>query len=150
MDITAILNGVVSHALASGLFETVNQHEPKSAPGNGLTAAVWAQEIAPVATGSGLAATSGRVEFWLRIYTNMLSEPQDAIDPNVLTAVDTLMTAYSADFTLGDQVKDIDLLGEHGTPLSAKAGYLNQDGKLYRVMDIVLPLIINDIWAQSP
>jgi len=33
-------------------------------------------------------------------------------------------------------------------PLSALAGYLNQDGKLYRVMTVTLPIIINDIWAQ--
>lgn len=150
LDTTTLLNAVVSHALSSGLFERVNQHEPKSAPGSGVSAAVWVQDIAPVARDSGLAATSGRVELTLRIYTSMLSEPADAIDPNIVGAVDVLMTAYSGDFELGGNIKHVDLLGAHGRALSARAGYLNQDNKLYRIMDLTLPLIINDIWSQSP
>jgi len=150
LDAQGILDAVQSHALASGLFETVNGHEPKSAPGNGLTAAVWVETISPVRGRSGLAATSGRLELTLRVYQNFISEPQDAIDPAVLGAVDVLIAAYSGDFELGGLVSNVDLLGANGAPLSAKAGYINQDSTLYRVMDITLPLIVNDIWSQSP
>jgi len=149
LDATGILDAAQSHAMTLGLFERVNGHEPKKAPGNGLTAAVWVQSIAPIQS-SGLAATSGRLELRVRIYTPMLSEPQDAIDPNVLAAVDALMAAYSGDFTLGGEARNVDLLGQHGTPLSATAGYLNQDSRLLRVMDVVLPILINDLWSQSP
>lgn len=150
LDISTLLDQVVSHALSSGLFEAVNAHEPKSAPGSGVSAAVWVQAVDPITGGSGLASTSGRVELTLRIYTNMLAEPADAIDPAVVSAVDYLMSAYSGDFELGGNVKNIDLLGQFGRPLSARAGYLNQDSTLYRVMDITLPLIVNDLWSQSP
>lgn len=150
MNITVILDGLVSHALASGLFERVNAHEPKSAPGNGLTAAVWADEIGPDPGSSGLAATSGVVTFLVRLYTSMLSEPQDAIDPLMLSAVDTLMTAYSGDFELSGAARCVDLLGQTGKTLSAKAGYLNQDSKVYRVMTITVPVIVSDVWDQSP
>jgi hypothetical protein len=149
MNVTAILNQIESHAAASGLFERVNKHEPKNAPGNGLTCAIWAQAIGPYPAGSSLAATTGRLVFNVRVYTSMLSEPQDAIDPNLLTAVDLLMTAYSGDFELGSTVKNVDLMGESGTPLSATAGYLNIDNKIYRVMTILLPVIVNDIWTQG-
>lgn len=148
LDTASLFSKVESHALSLGLFERVNTSEPKNAPGHGLTAAIWVQVIEPVQS-SGLAATSGRVEFNLRIYTNMLSEPQDAIDPNMTAAVDTLMDAYSGDFDLGATVRNIDLLGAHGTALRAQAGYINQDGKLYRVMTVTLPVIINDIWNQE-
>jgi hypothetical protein len=147
LDASTILNEVQSHAMSSGLFERVNGHEPKNAPGNGLTAAVWAQDIAPV-RGSGLASTSARVVFNVRIYSSMLQEPQDAIDPQILNAVDVLMTAYSGDFTLGGNVRNIDLLGQTGQALSALAGYINQDNKMYRVMTIALPVIVNDVWEQ--
>jgi hypothetical protein len=150
LNITVILDGLVSHALASGLFERVNAHEPKSAPGNGLTAAVWADEIGPDPGSSGLAATSGVVTFLVRLYTSMLSEPQDAIDPLMLSAVDTLMTAYSGDFELSGAARCVDLLGQTGKTLSAKAGYLNQDSKVYRVMTITVPVIVSDVWDQSP
>jgi hypothetical protein len=150
LNAKALFDAMESHALSSGQFESVNGHEPKSAPGNGLTAAVWSQDVGPVPRGSGLAITSGLVTFFLRIYQPMLMQPQDAIDPAVLGAVDALFTAYSGDFTLGGLVKNIDLLGSSGTSLRAQAGYLNQDNKLFRVMTITIPLIVNDLWEQTP
>lgn len=150
LDAPALFNAMESHALETGLFETVNGHEPKSAPGNGLTAAVWSQEIGPAPSESGLAATTGLVTFYLRIYQNMLMDPQDAIDPLVISAVDALFTAYSSDFTLGGLIRNVDLLGASGTTLRAIAGYISQDGKLFRCMTITIPLIINDVWGQSP
>lgn len=146
----AIINAVQSHAMASGLFERVNGHEPKNAPGNGITAAVWADAILPVPAGSGLAKTTARLVLNVRVYTNMLAEPQDAIDPAVCDAVDALMAAYSGDFELGGLVRNVDLLGQSGPPLSAQAGYIPQDGKLYRAMTITLPVIVSDVWEQVP
>ncbi|MFC4609724.1 hypothetical protein ACFO9E_18165 [Streptomyces maoxianensis] len=148
LAVSSILSQAASHAKRLGLFKQVMTHEPKSAPRNGLTACLWVNSIAPVPGVSGLAATSGRVELSVRIYESMLSEPQDAIDVRILGATEKLMAAYSGDFTLGGEVMEVDLLGAHGTALSAEAGYLNQDGKLYRVMVITLPLIISDIWNQ--
>jgi hypothetical protein len=145
----AILAAVISHAKASGKFERTLTHEPKSAPGNGLTLAAWVQNLRPI-TSSGLASTSARLELSVRVYTNMLREPQDAIDTALLDTVDALMAAYSGDFELGGLIRNVDLLGEHGDPLSADAGYLEQDNKLYRVMVITLPLIVNDLWSQAP
>lgn len=141
---------VISHALRLGVFEFVNEHEPKSAPQSGIGAAVWVDDIGPAPGASGLDSTTGRLAFKIRIYTSFLAEPEDMIDPRVMEATYLLLAAYSGDFTLGDQVRQVDLLGAYGVALSAKAGYLNQDGKIYRIMDIVLPLIINDVWAQVP
>lgn len=150
IDTAGILNAVTSHALASGLFESVNGHEPKSAPGNGLTVAIWADLIEAHAAGSGLAVTAGRVVLNVRIYSSMLAEPQDAIDPAMVAAVDALFAAYCGDFELGGTVRNVDILGQAGTVLRAQAGYINQDSKLFRVMTITLPLIVNDAWEQAP
>ena len=150
IDATGILDAVVSHALASGFFDRVNTHEPKSAPPSGLTCAIWVQSIGPVPLGSGLASTTGRLGLQVRLYTSMTAEPQDAIDPGLMRAVDGLLAAYSGDFELGGLVRNVDLLGAYGDPLSARAGYLNVDGKLMRIMDITLPLIVNDLWTQAP
>ncbi len=149
-DFLAILQTIEDHAAASGWFDRVNRHEPKNAPGYGLTAAIWVDRIEPVPARSGLAATSGRLVVNVRIYSSMLAEPQDAIDPHVTAAVNVLMVAYSGDFTLGGLVEKVDLLGAHGVPLSAQAGYLNQDNKVYRVMTITVPLALNDLWSQQP
>ncbi len=141
---------MISHALSTGLFEACNGHEPKSAPTTkGLSAAVWLDRIEPAALASGLQATTARVVANVRIYTSMLAEPQDAIDPTLAYAVDVLMGAYSGDFTLNGAVRNVDLLGQTGQGMFAQAGYLEQDHKMFRVMTIFVPMIINDVWGQS-
>ncbi|WP_432010186.1 hypothetical protein [Streptomyces cucumeris] len=148
LNILGLTDAVVSHAMAAGRFETVNGHEPKSAPATGgLTAAVWADRVTPVRT-SGLDSLSALLVFNVRIYTGADQQPMDAIDPNMLAAVDDLCRAYSEDFTLGGLVRQVDLLGIHGQPLDVRAGYLQQDGALYRVMTIALPVIVNDLWDE--
>ena len=148
IDASSIIDALASHAMSLGIFERVNQHEPKNSPGNGISAAVWLDAIGPVPRGSGLSATTARLAFNVRIYQNMLSEPQDAIDPAVIKAVDSLFTAYSADFELGGDVAYLDLLGQAGVALQAQAGYINIDGKHMRVLTIVVPVVLNDAWPQ--
>jgi hypothetical protein len=149
LQVDSILSAVVSHGTASGYLERVNTHEPKAAPGNGISAAVWVQNIGPARGASGLASTTSLLVLNVRLFQNMLSEPQDMIDPDLMRALDALMAAYSGDFTLGGLVRDVDLLGQFGQGLSAEAGYINQDNKLFRVVTITLPLIVNDLWVQA-
>jgi len=147
LDVDGIVNAVISHAMASGYFDKVNGHEPKNAPGNGLTAGVWFETMRPVLS-SGLDSASALLVLNVRLYTSMLQEPQDAIDPDMLRAVSALFTAYAGDFTLGGLVREVDLFGAEGAPLQAKAGYINQDNRLYRVITITLPVIVNDAWDE--
>lgn len=148
LDVRTILAAVESHALASGYFQTVNGHEPKSAPQNGLTCAVWVEMIGPARGASGTAASTARLALFVRLYTPMVQEPEDAIDPALMDALDALMAAYSGDFTLDGLIRNVDLLGTYGDPLGARAGYLTTSGAEFRVMTINLPLIVNDLWEQ--
>jgi hypothetical protein len=146
-DPRATFDGLISHAAASGWFDRVQGHEPKNAPGNGLTCAVWGDRIQPIRS-SGLDATSMRIAFSIRVYSSLAQEPQDAIDPNIMSAVAALIADFSGDFTLAGSAREIDLLGSEGVPLSAQAGYLNQDGRQYRVMTLTVPVIYNDVFEQ--
>lgn len=150
LDATGIFNALISHAAGTGLFESVNGHEPKSSPGKGITAAVWVARIEPARATSGLAATSALVTCTVRIFSDMLQEPQDGIDPAVIEATDALMNAYSGDFTLGGLIRNVDLLGQTRTPLFAQSGYLNVSGRMFRIMDITVPMIVSDVWEQEP
>jgi hypothetical protein len=147
-DPTAIQDIIVSHAKRLGVFERVHAHEPKSAPLKGFTAAIWADHIEPIKA-SGLDATSCRVNYSVRVYGNMTKEPQDGIDREILDAVTKLMAAYSGDFTFENEARHVDLLGAYGPALSAQAGYLNQDNRLFRVMTINLPIIFDDVFEQE-
>jgi hypothetical protein len=149
METEAIIDALVSHAMTTADFEAVNQHEPKNAPGNGLTAAIWVQSISPTRS-NGLSSTSIRMAFTVRLFSNMLQEPQDMIDPNLVKALDKLLALYSGDFTLDGLVRNVDLLGAHGAPLGAQAGYVNLSGTHFRIFDINVPVILNDVWTQEP
>jgi len=144
-----LINALASHAATLGVFDVVNGHEPKNAPGGHLTCAIWIKEYVPVNT-SGLNSTSMRLTFSLRIYSSMLQEPQDAIDPDLLDAVDLLLADYISHFTLGGLIRSVDVRGIDGSPLRVEAGYLEQDRKPFRVMEIELPMVIDDLYPEGP
>lgn len=149
IDVATIYAEMVSHARSLGVFTQVLTHEPKSAPGNGLTCVFWLDSVEPVQEVTGLIATSARVAISARIYENFKSQPEDDIDKRLLDATSKLMDAYTGDFQLGGSVMEVDLLGAYGDGLSAKGGYLAQDNSLYRVVNLTIPLIIIDVWAQA-
>lgn len=150
MNVTGIRSALISHALSLGLFDRVNNHEPKSAPGKTLSCEFWLSSIAPTGEMSGLNSVTGRVTFSARVRLSMTYQPQDDIDGLVLTAVERLMNEYCGDFELGSDldVRCIDLLGMSGEAMSADFGYLNQDNVLYRVGVITIPVIVNDLWSE--
>lgn len=148
LNITALFDAATSHASASGHFEQVNGHEAVNpSPTGGLTAAVWVNQITAIRS-SGLDSTSALVVLNVRIYTSATSLPLDAIDPAVTAAVDALCAAYVGDFTFDGLIRSVDVLGAHGQALDVRAGYIQQDGALTRVMTIWLPCVVNDLWEE--
>lgn len=148
-DYQALTDAVASHAGTTGEFDTVNTHEPKSKPGNGMTCSIWVSEIAPVSS-SGLNAVSGLVEMTMRVQTPFKQMPEDQIDSLLMRATSALMASFAASFTLAGIVRNVDLIGQHSQGQRAKAGYVNQDGTVYRLMDVSLPLIVNDLYPEVP
>lgn len=151
-----IQNAIVSEFQRVGYFDKVNTHEPRKKPGRGLIAAVWPQSIRTLGDISGLDATAGLVMFTGRMYKNITMKtsstnagmPDDAIDIYMLEVTSRLMRLFTADFSFGGAIRNIDLLGAFGTELSAQAGYLDQDNAKFRIMDIAIPCVVNDIWPQ--
>ncbi len=148
LNTNAILDLIVSHAASLGFFDTVNTHEPKNPPGRGITASIWFESQRPVIT-SGLNSTSVQMEWNIRLQTSSITEPADLIDTNLIDAMDALLDAYNGDFSLGGLVRQVDVFGSAGHPLQSKSSYLEQGGSQYRLIDITLPIIINDVWDQE-
>ncbi|MCZ4602916.1 hypothetical protein O3S80_03845 [Streptomyces sp. Lzd4kr] len=149
LDLLAYRAAAMSHAQTLGLFGQVLGHQPVSAPGNGLTYAVWAGPVRPVPARSGLNVVAARLELRGQVFFPADTDPMDDVDVAVTGAVSKLMGAYCGDFTLGGLVANVDLLGAHGTPLGADVGYTTfPGGTTYRVATLTIPLIVNDAWNE--
>jgi hypothetical protein len=149
-SVASLFAALKSHAQSLGVFRRVLLHEPKSAPGLGLSYAMWLGPVTPVAAASGQAASTIRLVMNGRIYAPFAEKPEDSIDVQLATAVFDLIAGISADFTLGTAVMEVDLLGAYGVALSSETvGYLEQDGRNYRVADLTIPLIIDAAAAQE-
>ena len=148
LDISTPRNVLTSHAQALGIFGQVLKHEPLSAPGSGLTYAVWGGDIDPLPAASGLASTSVRVIFNGRLYLPADTEPPDGVDIQLTDAAIDLMGTYTGDFTLGGSVRNIDLLGEFGERMRARLGYLDIGSTTYRIATLTIPTIFSNAWGQ--
>lgn len=150
IDPDALFNALTSMASESGFFDSVTGHEPKAAPSpTGASCSVWFNDMRTVQS-SGLSSASVRVEFTMCVYTSMLQEPQDAIDPRVMKAAGSLFSALVGEFqlSLGD-CRYVDVFGSDGEQLRAPAGYMDQDGKKFRVITVMVPIVLNDAYTES-
>lgn len=138
------MKNVLSALQQLGIFDRCQGVEPKSPPGNGVTAALYFATAGPAANASGLDRASSLYTFTLRLYSNMLQEPAEDIDPNLVACVDAVFDALAEDIDLGATVRNVDFFGSAGTPLSAKAGYVDVGGTMFRAVDITIPLVVND------
>lgn len=145
MTPAAVYAALLSHGRSLGRYAAVLDYEPKSRPAaRGDTLALWAGPVEPVT--SGLSATSARLEFTARLYRLM----KDGVsDQGLLESVSDFVLSLSQDFDLGGQLRCIDLLGAYGAPLAYDTGYVVLDSTLFRIADIRVPLIANDVWMQA-
>jgi hypothetical protein len=149
LDIDSILDAMVSHAQGTGYFSQVNEHESRQAAFEGLSCEIWIEMIRPVKT-SGLATTTILLQFQVRIYIGTQQEPYDGIESNLAQALDALMRDYIQDFELGGLIRNVDVFGAYSGGIMARTGFVNHDGKEFRVFSVNVPLVVDDVWDQSP
>jgi hypothetical protein len=145
----AILKAVVTHAKKLGVFDSVSPWELTSgiALGGTLHLGVWGGPIRPVTPSSGLASLSWRVQIDTRIYTDARAKPLERVEPRIYHATSVFLSSLAGDFQVGGGVRNIDFFGQTGDGMAGTPGYATIDNKQYRIMDIAIPLIINDVMA---
>lgn len=143
-DATALFEAIRSMAKKLGVFPAdVPTHDPESPPPQGQLFCSIALGPVRAITSSGLAAVSGQVTLMVHVWSGARNRPTDSVDPAVLGATCLLMGAFAGGFTLGGTVRDIALM-----QMSAAPGYVNFEGKEFRVMSITLPIEVNDMFAE--
>jgi hypothetical protein len=141
---TALFSALQSYAQQLGLFQNVDTHEPANAPGNRLYASIVLASIRSDPDKSGMASVSGTITFTVRIWSAALQRPLDSIDPEVLAAASAYMGALAGGFTLGETIRNIDLFA-----MSAQAVWTEFQDKQFRVIEIAVPAVINDLWTEA-
>jgi hypothetical protein len=127
-------------------FDKVAQHEPEKSPGKGVYAALWFDDIRPVAEMSSLATTAMVYTYLVRMYRSVNVSPGDSIDPDLVAALDAVMFGLIEDHRLGDTVYTVDILGAHSGGLQAATDYVDFGANAwYRVIDLTLPIVIEGV-----
>jgi len=139
---TALFSALTSALKQLAAFQQVDVGEPVSPPGNRLYCSLMLGPVRPAS--SGLSATSGEVTFLIRIWSKAQQRPLEKIDPEILAAAAAVMGKLSGQFTLAGTVRNINLMTMSGLP-----GWIEFEGEPYRVMEITVPIVINDMFSQS-
>jgi hypothetical protein len=136
----------------SAVFERVTAHEPKNAPGNGMSLSLHGMELGLDPNASGLASVAGLWTVHATAMIPFLQEPLDAIDITLTKATWSIISALVRNFTLGGLIRNVDLMGMYtGTvPLKGTFGYLTIDSKIFRVVTIPIPMLVGDLETEIP
>lgn len=149
-------DAVTSELQRIGYFDDVMNKEPKHAPGYGITAAVWMQDLRAIPAYSSLNMTSSLMTFQVRMYKPIDKQGslirEDVVDVNMVKAGAALIRTVHApfDFDMHPLVSHVDIMGQYsGAPIAVTFGYIEIDGIVYRAGDVFLPIVIRDMWAQE-
>lgn len=139
---TALFSALTSALKQLAVFQDVGVGEPVSPPGIRLYCSLM---LGPFrAAPSGLNTTSGQVTFTIRIWSKAQQRPLEKIDPELLAAAAAVMGKLSGEFTLAGLVRSIDLM-----TMTAVPGWIEFEGESYRVCEVNVPVVINDMFAQA-
>jgi hypothetical protein len=146
----AIQDEFISIAQRSGHFDTYQGHEAKNAPGNGIHFEVVYGGKKPAK--GGLSSTSVVVTYLLRVACPMTREPLDLIDVDLCKAADAIWDGVHGGYRF-DNISGVrcgDLLGSEGDSMTDQSGYITYgQNAMYRVIEIRVPVIINDAYNQA-
>lgn len=145
-EAVAIQKALATHIKALGGIARVEEFDPTDAPGKGLTACLVAMTGDP-GPATGLASSSLRVVWTVR-FLMPPSKPLGSVDPELMGKAGDLITRLAGDFTLGELVRVIDLRGIHGARVEWRFGWVEIGGTVFRLLDVAVPLIINDVFPE--
>jgi hypothetical protein len=142
--------GIIRDELSKiNYFSTVEIGEPKSPPADQYASAyIWMDSVTTVQ-----ASLNGSIEVYLttvRLMTGLFEEPIELIETQTAEAYSKASEALFANFSLDNKIRNIDAAGQYGASYGGTWGHLDLGGNLYRIVDITLPLIVDDSATFAP
>ena len=149
-DIKATLEKVESYLRADGKIPVASIGEPKSiTPGVQVVGAVYMNRVAVTRVMVG-GNTEELHVVTIRLYRDMLAEPVKTVEVALAAMVQRILSDVVGDFDLGASVRNVDVGGSNGSPVATDWGYVDVGGKMYRIADITLPLIVDGSATAAP
>lgn len=112
-----------------------------------VAAAIWFVSWFPTLT---LATSVEGFVLNVRLHIDAFAQP---LGDHELALVDTcneFTTDLQQDYTLGGTVREIDISGQFSPGMTAEAGRITLSTQMYRIIDITVPVVVNDVATQAP
>lgn len=144
------LDVIVTHLRETKYIEQAIITEPTQPP-QARTAAVFMRSVRVV----GLYLNGGTQEVHtvvIRLYAKAFGDPtsQESLEKQLTEAAEQVMANLFTDSDLGGNIREIDVAGINGTPVSADFGYVDIGGEMERIVDITVPINVDDSITISP
>ena len=135
-SLSTTLDAVLSYMMASGRFRGgAKIGEPKEAPPDWYGALIMDQAEV---IGTTLSGTIERRVVIIRVYHNMLDDPEQT-ERDMATVHAEIVEDLLGEYDLGASVRNVDPTG-----LTAQFAYVTVGSTMYRVMDLRVPVIVDD------
>ena len=138
----AVMLNLQSKLLATGRFKAVTIGEPTRAPESPHAAVLMSRYEHPTTTLSG---TIERRTLMIRIYIKAFQEPTADVEYLLDDLVTETMEDIFEDYDLGGNVRAVE-----PTLVTATSGYQQVDDTTFRLVDISVPVIIDDSATFAP
>ena len=138
---------VLSHLKTQGKVKRAQIGEPKSPPLDELTAAILMDGIRTPST--VLDAPVLVYDLVVRVYRNFLDDGTQT-ELEVARTVGEIMEAFHADFSLGGNIRAVDVAGTYGRGMDVTWGHLDFGNTVFRIADISVPLIVDPAAVFAP
>ena len=143
------LDVIRSELMTTNHFSAVEIGEPKSPPADAkITVHLWMSSISVVAL--TLSKTIEVYVITVRVMSGMFQEPEALIETQMAEVVSRVSEELFANFSLDNKIRHIDIGGIYGVNYRADWGHADISGKLFRVADITLPLVVDDSASHTP
>ena len=141
-NIKSTIEAISSFLQAGGYIEKEGVGEPKSPPAEELSASVFMDSVGVVELTLGTTIEIHTVN--IRLYMKMLQEPTEQVEYKLAEVVSDIGSDLLGDYDLGATIRNVDAGGSKGSAMRAQWGYLDLGGTMFRVVDLFVPLLVDD------
>ena len=151
-NIANTLNAVSSHISASGYVNDVQIGEPVSVPDatDRIFAGIWMTSavVVEVTLSNTVELHTTNVRLYKRAAFGQGDDSGD-VEQSLALATSQISSDLIGEFDLGESIRNIDVAGQYGGGLTATWGYVTIAQTVFRSVDIVVPLVVDDSAAQA-